>query len=400
MANAWSTAFSRIHDSNFDTARAEFRRLYGESAVDIEGDFEWNADVASMGPVTLVQGALDTFAHLNVTMQRHALIVSQSTSIHVRAPAGITDTIPHARAAMLSPGVRTTLTVEPGMLSRNLLLDPAFLESQFAALTGEPARNAIEFELDLRLNGAFGTLIEQVCYYVAEKIGKNTQSMPPALSATLCESLSRTLLFHHPHNQSYLFEKPAPPSSRTIVRMVEEYIDAHAGGPIVASDLARITGTSVKSIDAAFVQHRQTSPLAFLRQRRIERARRLLLENPMSSTMDVARLAGYLRIEPFEAAYFKQFGESPAQTRQRGRVGKTSRPLVEIAPNPRDRIGSLSEREREVCTLVAQGNLNKQIADALGITERTVKEHRGRAMKKLGVESTAELARLWERLGK
>lgn len=59
-----------------------------------------------------------------------------------------------------------------------------------------------------------------------------------------------------------------------------------------------------------------------------------------------------------------------------------------------ERIGTLTEREREVFGHVIRGRLNKQIAGDLGITERTVKVHRQSITTKLGVPSVAELTRL------
>jgi FixJ family two-component response regulator len=56
----------------------------------------------------------------------------------------------------------------------------------------------------------------------------------------------------------------------------------------------------------------------------------------------------------------------------------------------------LSPREREVFVLVVRGLLNKQIADVLGVSERTVKAHRGQVMHKMGVQSGAELGRAVE----
>jgi FixJ family two-component response regulator len=64
-----------------------------------------------------------------------------------------------------------------------------------------------------------------------------------------------------------------------------------------------------------------------------------------------------------------------------------------------DRYKRLSQRERAVFALVVRGLPNKQIADALGITERTVKAHRGQVMQKMGVQSGAELGRAVEWLG-
>lgn len=55
----------------------------------------------------------------------------------------------------------------------------------------------------------------------------------------------------------------------------------------------------------------------------------------------------------------------------------------------------LSDREREVLEHVVQGKLNKQIADDLGIHERTVKLHRTSITTKLGMPSVAELTKFW-----
>jgi RNA polymerase sigma factor (sigma-70 family) len=62
------------------------------------------------------------------------------------------------------------------------------------------------------------------------------------------------------------------------------------------------------------------------------------------------------------------------------------------------RIARLTEREREVIDLVARGLLNKQIAYELGISDETVKVHRGRAMRKLEVDSVASLVHLLDRI--
>ena len=55
------------------------------------------------------------------------------------------------------------------------------------------------------------------------------------------------------------------------------------------------------------------------------------------------------------------------------------------------RFARLTRREREVCDLVTRGLLNKQIAHELGTSEKTVKVHRARVMKKMGVASLAAL---------
>jgi two-component system response regulator NreC len=56
-----------------------------------------------------------------------------------------------------------------------------------------------------------------------------------------------------------------------------------------------------------------------------------------------------------------------------------------------DRFESLSEREREIFQLVAEGYSNKEIADMLSVSPATVETHRAHILQKLDVHSTAEL---------
>ena len=75
----------------------------------------------------------------------------------------------------------------------------------------------------------------------------------------------------------------------------------------------------------------------------------------------------------------------------RGRRGKLDAIRAHIA--------TLTPREREVFELVIRGKTNKQVANVLGTTERTIKAHRHRVMEKMQVPSLAELVSLAERAG-
>jgi len=65
----------------------------------------------------------------------------------------------------------------------------------------------------------------------------------------------------------------------------------------------------------------------------------------------------------------------------------------------RERYDSLTAREQEVIGYVASGLMNKQIAGEIGISEITVKVHRGNLMRKMGAKSLAELVRMVDVLG-
>jgi FixJ family two-component response regulator len=75
-------------------------------------------------------------------------------------------------------------------------------------------------------------------------------------------------------------------------------------------------------------------------------------------------------------------------------LGEQRRGVQVRGDEVRGRIATLTPREREVLDGVLLGRLNKQIARALGISEKTVKVHRGRVMTKMGVRHVAQLAQL------
>lgn len=78
---------------------------------------------------------------------------------------------------------------------------------------------------------------------------------------------------------------------------------------------------------------------------------------------------------------------------------ETQRAARTKTQDAQSRIAKPSEREREVFDHVLRGALNKQIADELGICERTVKLHRTSIKTKVGVQSVAELAQLAQEAG-
>jgi FixJ family two-component response regulator len=74
--------------------------------------------------------------------------------------------------------------------------------------------------------------------------------------------------------------------------------------------------------------------------------------------------------------------------------------LVQLAERRQleERYSTLSGREQQVMALVVRGVLNKQVAGELGITETTVKKHRGRVMEKMKAQSLADLVEMAARL--
>ena len=125
-----------------------------------------------------------------------------------------------------------------------------------------------------------------------------------------------------------------------------------------------------------------------------------VLGKPLEST--------FVTIHEVEMENWGRGGLPVPEFRKRRAALRDAPPLEPLAPAPGriavapsaeqpsldDRYGSLSRREREVMALVVAGRLNKQVGADLGISEITVKAHRGRVMEKMKANSFADLVRM------
>ncbi len=97
----------------------------------------------------------------------------------------------------------------------------------------------------------------------------------------------------------------------------------------------------------------------------------------------------------------KPFGEDVLLSAVRDAIDRSDAALSreEQARGLRDRFSALTPRERQVMELVVSGRSNKRVGRDLGISEITVKAHRGRVMRKMGADSLADLVTMAARLG-
>ncbi|CAB3707345.1 AraC family transcriptional regulator [Achromobacter denitrificans] len=129
--------------------------------------------------------------------------------------------------------------------------------------------------------------------------------------------VAATLLAAHPHNYTGV-----PPGRRGAVlprhvRSVQDYLKAHAHEPLSAEQLARIAGVSVRSLYAGFKEFLGISPMLYLRDLRMERARAELLSGETHNIASVALRWGFAHMGRFSAGYKARYGESPSQSLRR-----------------------------------------------------------------------------------
>ncbi|WP_051831473.1 AraC family transcriptional regulator [Streptomyces violens] len=140
----------------------------------------------------------------------------------------------------------------------------------------------------------------------------------PAVATGLADALLTTMLYATPHQYR---EELADPATRTCPRPVKRAVDAMQADPahpFTVLELARVAGVAPRSLQAGFRQHLETTPMAYLRRLRLERAHRDLIDaGPAVSVTEVAGRWGFTHLGRFAAAYQARYGKLPSQVHRR-----------------------------------------------------------------------------------
>ncbi len=134
--------------------------------------------------------------------------------------------------------------------------------------------------------------------------------MEDALVAMLLNALDK------PHDDTKAGEARGYP---VYLKRAEDYILAHLEAPTSLADLAEVAGVSAYTLSKAFHKRHGTSPMRFLKQRRLEAAQRALLaaEPRRTTVTDVAMRFGFWHLGGFSKDYRQAFQELPSETLRR-----------------------------------------------------------------------------------
>jgi len=128
-------------------------------------------------------------------------------------------------------------------------------------------------------------------------------------------ALLNALLYGVQHDvQQQLHERNTKSVSPYFVKRTEEYIRNHLHEPLSIECLAEQAGVSVRTLYAGFRNFRNTSPMAYLRDLRLERVHQELAQEQQSSVTEVAFKWGFAHLGRFAQEYKRRYGELPSAT--------------------------------------------------------------------------------------
>lgn len=161
--------------------------------------------------------------------------------------------------------------------------------------------------------GSFARLVRSLCDELDTGM---TSFAAPQVRAPLARTLMSLVLTELPHNYSArLSHADAGPLPRYL-HAVEDFIDAHLTDNIGLDDLLGAAGVSARTLQTGFLRYRGITPMRYLRDRRLDRARAELQRRPAAHITDVAIECGFGHLGRFARQYRERFGEPPSRRRR------------------------------------------------------------------------------------
>lgn len=221
------------------------------------------------------------------------------------------------QATVLSPMDAVRMEWSEGCDQFMLRIDKRRLGEVAQALTGQPdlgpgrePRLAQRFDL---LSGR-GAHWWQLMHYLARLMQPSTDGPGGGLhTASLEDHVLAALLQVAWPLADHL--RSVPPGAPPKLQQLEDFIQANLDQSLTVADLARSVHSSVRLVQQLFARERGTTPVAYIRARRLERVRHDLLHPlPGARVSQSAARWGFEHPGRFAAAYLQAFGESPSAT--------------------------------------------------------------------------------------
>ncbi|MFC3741809.1 AraC family transcriptional regulator [Paractinoplanes deccanensis] len=295
-------------------------RFYYPVAVgmsDGAGPFALGMELIQLGPLTVGQLSFSTAVTLLVA-ELDAYHVSMPTSgrLHARH-AGHEIVATPSTGVVFGPGSPVYTSREANSAELAVKIERKALEEELSALLGRPVDGPIDLPPEIDVSSGPGHSWSRLVRLLRDEL-EYAQSLfyQPMIAEQLRSAVLSGLLLSVPHKYHSELTAPATPGPPRAIRRVVEAIQGEPERPFTVTDLARIAGMSVRSLQDGFRRHVGAAPMTYLQQVRLTRAREALRDaDPLRVTVAaVAHRWGFAHLGRFASAYRTRFGESPSET--------------------------------------------------------------------------------------
>ncbi|MDY7104411.1 MAG: AraC family transcriptional regulator [Actinomycetota bacterium] len=309
----WST-----HDPS--EARHEAAELLGPHrlVVDEPSAFAASYHAVRLRDVTL--GFLDYSPAVRIEVEAlpdpYLVLVASGSSLVQVGGAAAEATAVHA--VLPPPGAAATITC--GELTSHLVIriEQQALLVHLGRVLGRQLDRPLDFDLAFDLTTPSATRWNFAIQMLHAELLESGSLLHRGVGAgQLEEFVMSSLLFAHRSTYSDALTRPGQGVEHRVTRLAKDYVDVHLSEPLTVAGIAAAAGVSARTLQSAFRSELDTTPMSYVRDRRLDRARADLADAAGDDAVNVTLIAtrwGFGHLGRFAADYRARFGESPSRT--------------------------------------------------------------------------------------
>lgn len=221
-------------------------------------------------------------------------------------------------ASLLSPSLPARMRWQGGAPQLTLRIEQADMAYHCRQHIPQASQRLPRFDPRLDFSRPGAAYFLQLLNTLVTAIGSSEHPLHQPLVLKQFESaLLNSLLYGQPHSALDNLDRPAESTvSPYFIKRTEAFIREHLHEPLSVESLAEQAGVSVRTLFAGFRTFRNTSPMAYLRELRLEQVHEELARNEQASVTDVAFKWGFAHLGRFAQEYKRRYGELPSATRR------------------------------------------------------------------------------------
>ena len=230
-------------------------------------------------------------------------------------------TVSQNRAVCVMPGDSMEIERTDGSEIVVLKVELSGLMDHLENLTNRHQCGQLYFDRNIDLTAPDGAMLARAVRYVCSELNHNSAYSHKQSLQTNLENLlqSAVLCLPNKHRHQLLGDRQYHVDP-FLVRKAEEYMRAHLVEDISIMDLLKASACSRNTLFAAFRNLRGYTPMAFLKEQRLLRAHRKLINAPKKGSVSyIATACGFNDLSRFARFYRNRFGEYPSETLQKNR---------------------------------------------------------------------------------
>lgn len=315
--------FPLLRTNDFDEMRTALARIYTRPRMEFVGSDRTLHAAINLHRLPNIELIFASYA-ANLMMEfPETNFVSQLVPIRGEGEVRIKNrsfSISSSRSLVISANDAFTMANDCTYERLVLRMRAGILKSKLAALTGDSISRPLVFHPVQDFAQPAAKMLRSNFLFLVANTSASTEQMPRFVLLEFEQALITMFLYANRNSYSDRLEGDAAEAAPDQLRRAEEFIEASWALPVTLEEIVEACGANIRSLSRIFRRRRGCSPIEFLRQVRLRRARELLQWPDEATTLyEVATTCGFVDVDVFAKAYRQIFGEEPGDTLTRSR---------------------------------------------------------------------------------